>query len=50
MCKGKVIGCPVIDKITEGIMYEQAGGWVYLGVNMGVTGKVRVIANDQDLV
>ena len=35
-----------MDKITEGITYEQAGWWVYLDVNMGVTGKVRAIVND----
>jgi len=37
-------------KITEGIMYEQTGGWVYLDVKMEATGKARVIANDQGLV
>ena len=31
-------------------MYEQAGGWACLDVNMDVTGKVRVIVNDQELV
>jgi len=37
-------------RITEGIMYEQAGGRVYLDVKMEATGKARVIVNDQGFV
>jgi len=46
MRNDKVQEFSIVDKITVGILYEQANGWAYTGVEVNVS---DVRANDEGL-